>query len=338
GNLQLTLPSATPGSKFLLEFGLEGFHAESKLLSVSQDIVSFEPAEIEFKLNTLTKQEEVLSVKLTNKIDRKLKIKDARFTGYFKGYFNELSMNEFLAQNLGNEFVFGQENSKTKFKTILAKSLDLSTPDTVQGKLHLTLESTELKKSWVVSIPFKAVIESQAKISLKNCLVIEGTQVPVWDTISEGGRIATEFTLVNRCKSDNKEIELKNLKAIVEFSGNKIGDVELSISELEAGEKKQTTLRQGEYSQLTEKVKSGETIYNGVIYFSPNNLHIGEKTEFNVKFKAELPGSAAGEVEASQTITGKISLVQFSDCMKFNPTLEEGFKLSAGEEEKTFEV
>ncbi len=344
GNAFFTLPSSSPGSKFIVESELTGFESQKTEVKIASEIVAFDPLPpnpLKLELQTIGIDEDTATIKATNLIDAPLKLKKAFVSGYFKSYLDEAAMNRFLQGFVETtELKKDEEQNLSLLKAKLVNALQLFEPDKVKGEINLVFESVKLGKTWAFSIPFEVSVEIGKGPSADNCLVLEPvplSSIPKWNSVTQGERIANEFILYNSCKINGKPVEVRNLKAGIEWKGNKIGDVQLTLTDQEEHTAvPPETLREGEFTnpfiEIVKALQKGSSgpQYTGILYFTPKAGHEGEDTSFTVKIRAEI-GTNQGpkEISTTQDITGNIKVINLKDCLELTPTPEEGLKIPA---------
>ncbi|HLC36174.1 MAG TPA: carboxypeptidase-like regulatory domain-containing protein, partial [archaeon] len=269
GRILFKVPSSLPNDKYFLKASKRGFKSLDLDLLVDPKIVSFNPETLSTKVQSLGLSEDTALVSITNLIKPQLKIKEIDVLGYFKGLLNESSMEEYLDQFKGTPLEQNRERDFPFFRVALNEGALVDRQQTLSGELQVFMENEELRKTWSFKIPFNVLVEVGAGVSEENCLIVEGINVPEWKTISEGETVATDVQIVNRCLSSGRAVQLRNLKANINWKSNAIGNVELAIRNLETGESLQETLKQGLSVPFFGAISADETLYQGTIYFTP---------------------------------------------------------------------
>ncbi|HIH21847.1 MAG: carboxypeptidase regulatory-like domain-containing protein [Candidatus Diapherotrites archaeon] len=337
GSASFSIPSSSPGTSIRIEAEKEGFEGAILERKIDENILVFDPEELEARLDLKGRKSQELLTTAENKVPISLVISNARITGNFGGYLDEDLMNNFLAQFIGNLSFAPNDSKVITVKAAISPSALLEKEVKVSGFVHLEATSPELGKKWAFNIPLKAEIGLGGNVDETGCL---GISLKEWKTLTQENLTSKEFYIANNCAVEGNDIEVKFLKARLKWISNPIGNVQINVVDPETGSSASEILRDNDWITLFDTLRPvEEREYYAIISFAPSSGHLNEEAKFKVEFDAvTLTDSGAKSVGASNPINAEILVTTLSQCVEFEPGSDTGIRIGRDEEEKTFSV
>lgn len=247
GQAVLLLPSSSPGTIFQVRAEKAGYQSTPEELTVSSEVVAFEPTSLEAAIQLIGVTTDVKAVEITNLTQTQLTIFDTSVSGFFRGWIDTVQMEGFSDGTISSILEPGYPIDREILKASLVPGL---TPqdikeETFEGQLLIYFRSTELGKVYAQSLPFTVDVSVGGALEAMNCIIID-TPEPFDDVSLSDVLESKKIGIYNRCfDADGDPVELKNLKAEITWTGNQTGDVVLNIKEIDSQDSFMQTLVEG---------------------------------------------------------------------------------------------
>ena len=333
----LNIPSSEPGTKIQVRVEKEGYAGKTINLRVTDEIILFDPAKLDSKLDLTNNTEEKLDLKATNLVPINLHLTKMKFSGNFLGLLDERKMNNYLEQYVGRtDIVY---NFPFLFNVLSSISDDARLLDEVKklkGQVIFEVANPTETIKWPLAVHYDTTINLAEPPKEEGCIDIS---LKEWKDATLGGSAQVEFSILNNCLTQRSEpLDVRNLKAKVDWKSNKFGNVELHVLDHETGQEATETLSDSIYSTFFDYVPAGKE-YTGLLVFTPKGGNIGETAEFDVIIDAaQLTNAGEQLVGASNVIVSEINIIDLSTCITYTPDAEAGLVLQESEEEGTIEI
>ncbi|HNV01347.1 MAG TPA: hypothetical protein PKK60_02890, partial [archaeon] len=251
GIATLNVPAALPAEKLTIKIEKPEYETYVKEFNISEDIVEITPTELSFTLNPQTATSDSKTVKIENKTGFDLTIKEIKLTGKLKGLVSESQVESWMNTYKGTK-IPSNDFIETEFKVFIGRVITQS--DDLEGTFQIIVGNEY--NEWVKEINAKIRVGLGKDVDNPSCLEITKTS---WEETTQGKEVQVAFDIINNCMVDSVLVELKNLGARNETTGNNLGTmsvqsttayVELSKSynrvfrtKIEAGEKVPITVK-----------------------------------------------------------------------------------------------
>ncbi len=323
GMAQFDLPPLYPSTKIKFEAEKPDYYAEPVEIKVDGNLLEFEPKQLESNLKPAVNPEETLKVVAHNKLGADLTITSIRWIGNFSPALDKSKMDNYLQQMLGKVFRGNEDTEIQIAKTALNEAYPVFQPETV--KLTIFMETSH--PSITQRLPFKidvTITIGMAGVPTETqCLTVDE---PEWLGTTQNNAVTHTFNLLNNCKIEGKRVVLSNLQAVLEWKGNSLGNIDLSLAEGSNENSANTqTLLPGEATILFDQTTSG-TNYYGKLDFIPKSEKLGKTAEFTITFYAEAQTDSGIQKVSSNPIVGRILIASLETCLSYgaNASLSSG--------------
>ena len=337
GHAILRIPASEPGTIIKVKVEKEGYGGKTITRKVSDKILEFIPESISSNLDLTTNTEEKLSVKAKNLVPVELHITDLKMRGNFLGLLDEQRMNSWLSQYVGRTNL--PEGFQSEFTVLTAITEDAKFLEEVKelnGVLFVEVANVAESIKWPFIVPAKIKINLAEPPKEEGCIEVT---LKEWKDATLSGSAEAEFSIINNCLTQkNQPLDLRSLKAKIEWKSNKFGAVELKVLDPETGLEASEVLSEGIYSTLFDSIPGGKE-YIALLVFTPKSGTVGKKAQFKVIIDgAQLTNAGEQLVGASNAIESEIDIIDLSQCIVYTPDAEAGLILQEEEEEGTVEI
>jgi len=226
GVVGFRLQAPAPGGKFVVEIEKPGYRPARLEQAIDSSILTVTPPSIseklDFALNEIEKQ-----VWFNNQTIADLTITKLRFTDFQR--LVDFSWNE---EYEGKKIT--QNSDINAFLTIKLsqKGMAIKKPMKLQGNLAITLIAGDNAGTYVQNVPVEIRIGLGGEVDDSKCIEIEPVDWEVITTAEETE--SAEFTIRNKCMSNNTGIPLRDFQAkVVTKNENDLGKFAVSSEDLE---------------------------------------------------------------------------------------------------------
>jgi hypothetical protein len=339
GKAVLTVLEWDPKTKITFKAEKFEYETATKEIILSDEVFLVEPETIN---ETLTIRENPLITKeitIKNLLEKELTIEEislSELTGYFGSFINLGKMNAIFNSFEGQTIeAFPQEFKAEIFNAELRQGLPEDYTAAATGALTIKLKNEEFNAVYSKEINVTLALGQGEPIENSSCIeIVSGETQFSRQTTSQP--VQLQYTLENSCTDKlGRAIKVNNLKAKIEWSGSKKGDVSLSMKG------KTSTLKTTEFIKFASILNEREE-FSALLTYTPNPELTGEEgqTEFNIIIEAEL--NTAQGIQAIQTspasINGKIGNVDLTECIIFDPKPKTGVVIESTQEESQFTI
>jgi len=317
GNVTFNLPALDPGSVIKIEAEKPGYYAEPFTSTVDSNVLRFTPNSLQARLDTRGTREQAFVVNIENLIGLDVTIEAISLSGRFRGLLDQGTMENFSQQYVGT--VIPRKGTETfkMFKAVLSQNAEqlLLRNENLTGEFHITASDRQTGMEWDFIIPLEVDIRLGGLPDNSPCIAITQKE---WVSATQGNRASVEFEIRNNCMSGNRFVNLDNLQAKLNWIGDTIGTVELSVTEAATGASNTVVLRSLVWTPLLDQIRA-EGVYYAILTFTPKAGHLGEIAEFEVLIDGEIMTDSGLTFVGSNpnTIKSKINVINLEQCIKY---------------------
>jgi len=322
----LKIPMLKPGEKLYVVAEKPDYEAISKEITVDETILTINPEKLGFSLNTVRDDPDKKTVKLENLTEMELLIEDVLLDGDFDGLIDEKKAQDWL-------------NAQWKGKKIPAKGLIEEAVQVELSDFALLLEETKTAKGeikfvvsamgqkWIFPAGITISIGLGGELEDPDCLSISKK---TWtDTIQEQS-IGTDFMIINACRVDGKNVELKNISAQIDWKSNHVGNFEIKVDNF-------SKRLYGNYPKIIRGKMEKEMELPSSLLFTPDSGVVGS-AEATITISGER-ATTSGKQVVSDSLDITLKIVNVRGCLTVDKDLitllegEEGtFTIEASDE------
>jgi len=303
GLYAFTLPSQSTGTKLVLSAEKAGYAPSSKAMEISEKLFDATPTALEQTL-PITADDVEDQVTLVNVTSMPLNLKSLVVSNDFAGLVT------FYWKENYTGLVQPSEVKQIVLRTgITDEGRRVLEQTSLNGKISLTISSTELGKTWIQEIPLTVRIALGGQVANLSCLVIEPNE---WALFSDGSTVTKEFELRNECAVDAKQVALRELMAKVD-GGTELGEFILS-SDIE-GARLNVGLKTA-FNSIAPSIAQGAS--NSLsLTFKPKEVKTAKKN-VKISFQAINPAQA-GDETLKAGIASSININSLLACVSVKP-------------------
>lgn len=323
GMAQFDLPPLYPATKIKFEAEKPDYYADAVDIKVDGNLLEFEPEQLESNLKPAVNPEETLTVTAHNKLNADLTITNIRWMGNFSPALDKTKMDNYLKQMLGKVFRGNEDTEIQIAKTALNEAYPIFQPETVKLTIFMETAHPNITQRLPFKIDVTITIGMAGVPTELECLTVDE---PEWLGTTQNNAVEHTFNLLNNCKVEGKRVVLSNLQAVLEWKGNSVGNIDLSLAEGSNENSANTqTLLPGEETILFDETTTG-TSYYGKLSFIPKSEKLGKTADFTITFFAEAQTDSGIQKVSSNPITGKILIASLETCLSYgaNASLSSG--------------
>jgi hypothetical protein len=337
GKTSFDLPALQPSTKIVIEVEKPGYYAAPLELFVDSNILRFDPNEIRSQLDTRGMKEQTFAVAVQNMTGMDVEIKNIALHGQFKGLLDQATMLNFTKQYIGTKIKAGDSITREMFKTKLSENARqlLLRNEKLNGQFVITATNSERTITWDMVVPLQAAISIGELPDNAPCIVVTKQE---WSSSTVENIATIEFEVQNSCMSGSNFVELDNLQAKMEWQGDAIGTVELTIIEAETGASNSAVLRPEIWTQLFKTIRPDSTYY-AMLSFTPKQGHIGETAKFSVFIDGQIATGAGLTFVGAKpdAINSTIKVINLQQCIKYEDA-ENIVKMAGGQNDTKFTI
>ncbi len=297
GIVTIEIPASLPGEKLKLNVEKAGYETKIIDFAISEDVVDVSPETLSFTVNPQTQPEDTKTVKIENKTGFELTIKEIKYVGKTKGLLSEKQMESWFDLQKGVKIAMN-DYEEIDFKVISANVIPSA--DDLEGVFQIIV--TNGVKSWVKEIDTKIRVGLGQDVDNPSCLELTQTS---WKASTQGEEIELAFEINNNCRAEGTPVNLKNLGAKLEPSGNTVG----SFSATTTGA--YTALSRG-YTRVFKTSVAGEETTPVILRFTPYGGANGTTTG-TITFEAINKTDSTDQI-ISATIDYSLNIID-SSCL-----------------------
>lgn len=326
--------------KTKIKFTAKKFDYETgiKEIILSEEVFEVLPESINETLSKRDNPSVTKEITILNLLETDLKIKEiylTQETGYFGEFINTLKMQGVFDGFKGQTVeAFPQEFIEEVFLAELQNGLQDDLTAKAKGKLTIALINEEFDAVYEKEIDVTLSLGIGEEIENASCLeIVSGEHEFSRQTTSQPVQLS--YSIENTCNKEGQGIRVQNLKARVEWSSSKKGEVSLQMKG------KTSTLKTTEFIEFASNVNAREE-FLALLTYTPNTELQGDEGvgEFTVVIEAEL--TTADGVQVIQTspssIQGRIGNVDLLECIVFDPKPRIGAVIESASDETQFTV
>lgn len=338
GKVIILAPPSLPYTRFVFDATKGGYASDPVEIIVDENIVKFNPTQLSFTLPNAPNTEQFLPLDITNLSQETLLLKKATLTGDFQGFLSNGEMQNYVKQ-YENVTSIGPIQEKTiQVKASTSPVVNVVSNKGLKGNLSLTFQSVSSSQEWVQNVPIQVGIKVITDCDEGGILLSGTPGSGELMTTSFNSKSQTPFQILNTCIVDGQPFPLKNLKAKVVWKSQPIGNVELSMNDIEASNQAVEVLKNGSYVPFFEVFRtSDDTIYESLLTFTPFPKQLGETAQFTITIAGEA-GTGSKVQTISETFDVKIKVTNLESCVKFDPEPEQTIQMDMDEDEVEFKV
>jgi hypothetical protein len=302
-----------PNTQIIIEVGKANYQRMRVAINVSEEVVAFNPNNININLNTTTKREEIIPVEVGNVTGKILEIYSVKMDADFEGTINEDALKSYL-QSLRGEIISAEGTSDIDLIRIrLANGLNENTllePINLAGTIIVTLKAKDTSIIFDVLLPFNLNIGSGAQTT-SECLLIDNA---VQTKTTERGQVTFRFDLTNACADEKTGVgvSINDIKASV--AGELNGSVELSLQSYTTANGGRSALDEIK-RKVIQKLNPSEKVL-GTLTFIPNEYAVGK----TINLPISIEGTYLGQKIATKPSTTqfKADVINLKECVKID--------------------
>ena len=331
GVVSISVPALNLGETIIIQAQKPTYFAESKTIKISEDIVDTlnsenklltneAPLQINIHKNNLSGN--VVDVTLKNKTKFDLKLTDFLENDISFNYPEFLDLGKtlnFLNSQVSGDFIIPANSTKTlpvKMAPSANASLLVSTKEIVGSiKGHVSTVTSQ-PASFVFNIPITVKLSVGQGVLEDNCLVLVNT-LNLSTVVDGGQQRRLNLSLKNNCVSKenpDQAIALKNVKARIKFTGDKIGHFDLVLGNTS------TRLSEGISKTVYGTLNGSDNALVGYLIYSPDGVKFGD-VKAQIIFNGQVEtnsGLKNVNTDDSTSIKAHIKIANIKDCFEID--------------------
>lgn len=338
GKVVIIAPPSLPYTHFVFDATKGGYASDPVEIIVDQNIVKFNPTQLSFTLPNAPNTEQFLPLDITNLSQETLILKKATLTGDFQGFLSNGEMQNYVKQYVDVTSIGPVQEKTIQVKASTSPVVNVISNKGLKGNLSLTFQSVSSSQEWVQNVPITVGIKVITDCD-EGGIQLSGTPGSgELITTSFNSKSQTPFQILNTCMVDGQPFPLKNLKAKVVWKSQPIGNVELSMNDIEASNQAVEVLKNGTFVPFFDEFRtSDDTLYESLLTFTPFPKQLGETAQFTVTIAGEA-GTGSKVQTISESFDVKIKVTNLESCVKFDPEPEQTITMDSDEDEVEFKV
>jgi len=305
GIYSFSLEPIDTGTKISIIGEKRGFMAAEKEMTATEQVLLFSPPSISESFNAAKDVTIKRDLIIRNTTEVPLSVRAIEFSDDFR---------KLISLNLSDGIIGEELTSVVDYNALLsikmtAAGRNIEELTEMDGKIIITLESSQLGRQWIQEIPLSITIGLGNEVDQPDCLSISPNE---WSISLEGGKTKTKiFNLANNCKVEGKPLELKKLKARIAWeNGNETGT--FTITKFEGAGRIQLGTSWKDVSPIFKPTKD-----NGAeieIQFKADDISSGTG-EPKIEFRTE-NRTIQGLEELETQVKTKVNVSKLSECLQ----------------------
>lgn len=311
GNAELELPAQQAGKKLMLRVEKAEYNPYVQTLDVSNKVLTIQPATLGVGMNVKTTASKTTPFSLTNETSLPIVITKMEIQGNLKGFLDVERINSALQPYVGVT-ISPKGKLDAQLTSILSpEGLAISEHEDLDA--IIAIEATNYGAPWSFELPVRYALGATSEVDDPTCFSVAPKS---WNTSTDGQSVTYEFTIRNNCAIAGTPSSLQNLSARVTWNGNELGDMVLSVFELNnptaIGAAK---VRGGYFSTLLTTIPAQDELI-ARLDFTPYGGVKGVGL-FDVEIQATNPLEGKPQLLLDK-IRGEIGVVNLSDCVLYD--------------------
>lgn len=311
GNAELELPAQLPGKKLTLRVEKAEYNPYVQTLDVSDKVLTLQPATLGVGMNVKTTASKTTPFSLTNETSLPIVISKMQIQGNLKGFLDVEQINAALQPYVGVTISPKGKLDAQLTSTLSPEGLAISEHEDLDAVI--AIEATNYGAPWSFELPVRYALGATSEVDDPTCFSVAPK---TWNTSTEGQSVTYEFTIRNNCAIGGTPSSLQNLSARVTWNGNELGDMVLSVFQLNnptaIGAAK---VRGGYFSTLLNTIPAQDELI-ARLDFTPYGGVKGVGL-FDVEIQATNPLEGKPQLLLDK-IRGEIGVVNLSDCVLYD--------------------
>ncbi len=315
GNAEFLIPASSPGTRIVVDAEKPNYVADALERIVDDNVLIFDPEELNLALKTNTQREDEIEVTIENRTEVDIRLSKLQLVGNFSGLLDRDRINGYLQTLVGETIPKKGTKKITLLKAFLSPTATVVQNQTLEASLAIEAVDARLNTTWVFSVPARISVSIDGVPENESCLTIDET---TWDATSQENNMQFSFTLQNNCKVAGKPLSLGNLASKISWTTDAIGNVELTLTDASNPNNAITVvLREESWVDLFNAVPS-DGIYSGTLKFVPKTGKTGKTASFSVDFSGETQTeNGLKRLTAKDPINANILITNLSLCVKY---------------------
>ncbi|MDD3159956.1 MAG: hypothetical protein PHQ98_03245 [Candidatus ainarchaeum sp.] len=301
-----------PSTKIYIDVSKADYSRKRYALTVSENIVEYNPSEIGVSLNTVSKREVTESVGIGNKTKELISITGIKLDAPFSGIINESALTAYIEQFIGTELEASDSDTFDLIKMRLDNAIgqDYVGTNDISGNVIINYKLGSTNLIYDTTIPLNVNISSSASTS-EACIKIENA---VQEETTQMGRIIYRFEITNACESEGTGIDIEEL--YVKANGELNGTADISVQSGSSSTSARSALDNSK-RKLLSGFKAGEKLFGSITYV-PSNEAIGESVPINVTIEGKFQDQTIGTVPSTLDFTANV--LNLKECVSISST------------------
>ncbi len=311
GNAEIELPAQQAGKKLTLRVEKAEYNPYVQTLDVSDKVLTIQPVSLGVGMNVKTTASKTTPFSLTNETSLPIVITKMEIQGNLKGFLDVERINSALQPYVGVT-ISPKGKLDAQLTSILSpEGLAISEHEDLDAVI--AIEATNYGAPWSFELPVRYALGATSEVDDPTCFSVAPKS---WNTSTDGQSVTYEFTIRNNCAIAGTPSSLQNLSARVTWNGNELGDMVLSVFELNnptaIGAAK---VRGGYFSTLLTTIPAQDELI-ARLDFTPYGGVKGVGL-FDVEIQATNPLEGKPQLLLDK-IRGEIGVVNLSDCVLYD--------------------
>ncbi|MFH0970386.1 MAG: carboxypeptidase regulatory-like domain-containing protein [Candidatus Diapherotrites archaeon] len=334
GSASATITGGWPGENYIIILQKKDYADASIVLPVIISPFQLTPAEIIFNLPLVGNAREVKELSIQNIAGSPFTISGMSLQLSPHAWLDEKEMKENIQQQEGMEIAPGKKESFF----ILAQTkpvVKINQTQLVSGSILVEGVNSYTNQKYLANIPLTIHLAPLSDCQNGGIVLngIEGERFEIRPFEHEG---TIPFTLSHDCIVGGDSVEMRHIQAKVDWSGNALGQLVLSIKDPETQETYSQVLQKGAYTPLASQflsIEKGE--YDASLTFIPYKPLSGKTGGFTLSVGGEI-GNPEAPILVSKTIPIQVGVNTLESCVKIAPEPGKGVTIRSGENKATF--
>ena len=301
-----------PGTKVIIEVSKAGYAKKRLSLTVSDNIIAFNPSTVNIQLNTISKREETTSIAVANATGKELEIISINLDSEMGDTVNEGALRSYLNTFIGEKISREGTSTLDLMRVRVANSLTPETyiePISETGRIIMSFGVEDSSIVFDNALPFNINISSSASTEATCLLVSNAVQTKA----TQRGQVQFVFEILNACESE--EGVGVAIEELVAYSTQPVdGMAELSLQSVSSSMGGRTALDGGK-RKVYDRFRAGEKLM-GTVTFVPNTSLVGTTVNIPVKIEGKFLGTTI--VTNPSQLDFSVNVINLKECMQIN--------------------
>ncbi|MDD4251456.1 MAG: hypothetical protein PHX27_04665, partial [Candidatus ainarchaeum sp.] len=310
GKAQVNSGAHFPSTKVIIEIAKKGYSRKRLELSVSDDIVFYNPTQLSFELNTITKKDEKIVFEIGNATGKKLEIYSIKTNAKFANAINEDALQSYLN---GMKGVIIEKDDVEKLDVLMRIQNSLTEdmmiePINIQGNIIISLRAIETNIIFDTFLPININIGSGAQTG-NDCLLLSNV---VQSKVTEKGRVTFTFELLNACEANDIPVKIRDLS--VTSTSEIDGSADLLIQSYSTSKSGRTAIDSMTRTILPEI--GGEEKLVGTLTYIPSETAVGKTINIPLTLQAKFQNQIITTNPTQAKFT--VDVINLKECVKID--------------------